>query len=442
MSEIIWIGHTTRYRGGSTEFAIAAHTMRRELAVRHQGCEVMVVALDGKADFTAAMDRVAQAGDRIRELHFIGHAGMYGPMFNSTAWPEQFSPHEWRSLHIPFGTEAQAYFHTCRSARWFAPFFAQTFGARTFGHHGYTTVSTRPDKFAWAGRKPGRNDNLYLIETVGRKTQGFAGSVRKYLGADAIPMLESVPAGLPGGPAYDSVAALYDRAYADIRVREPEWRWVHEQLRAAQHRQGRPLRVLDIGCGNGALLRAIDDAGLLDSGVGVDVSAAMLATAVARSPRAAIEFHQVDSPVLPLADQSVDVAISFLSFRYLDWDPVMAEIRRVLAPGGRLLVVDMVERRATWRDVPPLVRAAVAHRRAPRRHPEFIPHLRALTSHPQWREMVLHNPIRADHEYRWYLESRFPGATLQTLTVAPGNRVVALDSGPVVASEHIAMCYP
>jgi ubiquinone/menaquinone biosynthesis C-methylase UbiE len=442
MTDIIWIGHTTRYRGGCAEFRIAAHTMGRELATRHTDCKVTVEALDGKADFTDAMDRVARAGDRIRELHFVGHSGMYGPMFSSTAWPEQFSPHEWRSMHLPLGVGARAYFHTCRSARWFAPFFAQTFGIPTWGHHGYTTVSTRPDKFAWAGANPERHASLYLIETVGRKTHGLTGSVRKYLGASAIPMLESTPVAEPGDRTYDNVASLYDRAYADIRVREAEWDWVHEHLLEAQRHHGRPLRILDIGCGNGALLRAIDQEVLMESGVGVDVSPAMLAKATAHGTRPGIEFALVDSPALPLPDRSVDVAISFLSFRYLDWDPVMAEIRRVLAPGGRFLVVDMVERPAALTEVPRLARAAVAHGRAPQRHPEFIASLRALTSHPDWQEMLRHNPIRAEHEYRWYLESRFPEARLETLTMAPRNRVVAFDSGPLVPSQHVAMSYP
>jgi ubiquinone/menaquinone biosynthesis C-methylase UbiE len=345
-------------------------------------------------------------------------------------------------MHLLFGVDARAYFHSCRSARWFAPFFAQTFGVTTWGHHGYTTVSTRPDKFAWAGGNPERYASLYIIETVGRKTHGLTGSVRKYLGANAIPMLESAPVRVPDDRSYDNVASLYDRAHADIRVREAEWKWVQEHLLEAQRHHGRPLRILDIGCGNGALLRAIDQDVLMESGVGVDVSPAMLAAAKARGVRPGIQFALVDSPVLPLPDRSVDVAISFLSFRYLDWDPVMAEIRRVLAPGGRFLVVDMVERPATVSEAPRLARAAVAHGRAPRDHPEFVQNLRALTSHPDWQEMLRHNLIRAEHEYRWYLESRFTGAKLQTLTVSPRNRVVALDSGPLVPSEHVAMSFP
>ena len=64
---------------------------------------------------------------------------------------------------------------------------------------------------------------------------------------------------------------------------------------------------------------------------------------------------------------------------------------------------------------PALTRAMLAHRRTPHRHPRFAHDLRVLVEHPDWQEMLRHNPIRAEHEYRWCLESRFPGARLETL---------------------------
>ena len=58
--------------------------------------------------------------------------------------PEQFSPHEWRTLDLPFAPDGEAFFHACRSARWFAPFFARTFNVPASGFHWYTTVSLDP----------------------------------------------------------------------------------------------------------------------------------------------------------------------------------------------------------------------------------------------------------------------------------------------------------
>jgi hypothetical protein len=97
------------------------------------------------------MRRLSETGLRLRELHLVTHSGMYGPMFGSAAWPEQFSPHEWRTMDLPFAPGAEAFFHACRSARWFAPFFARTLGVPARGYHWYTSVSAAKDRFVWDG---------------------------------------------------------------------------------------------------------------------------------------------------------------------------------------------------------------------------------------------------------------------------------------------------
>ncbi|MBN3457209.1 methyltransferase domain-containing protein [Mycobacterium sp. DSM 3803] len=440
---VIWVAHTTHYRGGSAEFAVAAATMARELAAAHPDAEVIVSGLHHKADFTAELTRFADTGRVISQLHLISHSGMYGPMFGSTGWPEQFSPHEWRTLTIPFAADGAAYFHACRTARWFAPFFADVFGVPTSGNRNYTTVSARGDRFSWAGRRPAARRDLYLIDTPGRKSHGWAGSVRKYLGSPAAPLVRSMPA--PGKPAgtYDPVAALYDRAYADIRVRAAEWQWVSDRAAHAGAELGRALRVLEIGCGTGALLRALDEEGVIDFGIGVDTSTPMLDRARAHNPdRSRLRFMSVDGPALDVPDDHVDVVISFLSFRYLDWDPIMAEIRRVLVPGGRLWVVDMVEHPVRFRELGVLARTAAAHVRVRRARPQFDADLAALTTHPDWQEMRRYNPIRAEHEYRWYFASRFPGTRLDLLTATPSQRVVAFDSGPLAKGTTAPLTYP
>lgn len=440
---VIWVAHTTHYRGGSDEFAVAATTMARELAAAHPDAEVILSGLHHKADFVAELARLSEAGRVIDQLHLISHSGMYGPMFGSTAWPEQFSPHEWRSMTIPFTDSGRAYFHACRTARWFAPFFANVFGVPAFGNRNYTTVSARKDRFSWAGRRPVSRADLYLIDAPGRKSHGPFGTVRKYLGAAAQSPVLSMPDPAEAGGSYDPVAELYDRAYADIRVRGAEWRWVSERAARARADLGRGLRVLEIGCGTGALLRALDDDGVLDFGVGVDISSRMLAQARRRGRnRPRLRFAAVDGPELDIPDDHVDVVICFLSFRYLDWDPVMAEIRRVLAPGGRLWVVDMVEHPIRVRELPLLAGSAVEHLRTRRTRPRFAADLTALTRHPAWREMLRHNPIRAEHEYRWYFASRFPGTRLRLLTATLSQRVVAFDSGPLVKGLTAPLTYP
>ncbi|MFV8173551.1 methyltransferase domain-containing protein [Mycolicibacterium peregrinum] len=440
---VIWVAHTTHYRGGSAEFAVAAATMARELAATHPDAEVIVSGLHRKGDFTAQLTRLSETGRVIDELHLISHSGMYGPMFGSTDWPEQFSPYEWRSMAIPFTATGRAYFHACRTARWFAPFFANVFGVPAFGNRNYTTVSTRKDRFSWAGRRPVSRPDLYLIDAPGRKSHGPLGAARKYLGAAARPPVLSMPDPTGAVGSYDPVAELYDRAYADIRVRGTEWRWVSERAAHARAELGRGLRVLEIGCGTGALLRALDDDGVLDFGIGVDISSGMLAQARNRGRhRSRLRFTAVNGPQLDLPDDHVDVVICFLSFRYLDWDPVMAEIRRVLAPGGQLWVVDMVEHPIRVRELPVLARSALEHMRTRRARPQFAADLTALTGHPAWREMLRHNPIRAEHEYRWYFASRFPGTQLRLLTATPSQRVMAFDSGPLDKGLTAPLTYP
>lgn len=437
---MIWIGFTTRYRTGSDKFAQAAETMRAALAARDPGIEVRLEPLVRKGDFVAAMDRVDQQGKQLTELHFIGHSGMYGIMFGSVAWPEQFSPHEWRHMRIPFAPGAHAYFHACRTARWFAPFFARTFGVHAHGHHGYTTVSTAPDRFAWEPLRLGRAGPLYLISCPGKKSHGLGGSLAKYLGARAQPMEEYAPRDVAGEASYDGIAPLYDRAFADIRVRRDEWRWLNHRLDGAAFPSQGP-RVLDIGCGTGALLRALE--GRIACGVGVDTSAQMIAQAAARSPGSVkLRFQTIDGPALPFATASFDLVTSFLSFRYLDWDPIMQEIRRVLAPGGHVMIVDMVERTLAWREAGMLATSAAKHLLRPLRDGGFVRDVAALTSHPQWKTMLKYNPIRAQHEYQWYLESRFPGHKLQILNVGRRQRLVAFDTGPLAPGAVAALSYP
>lgn len=435
---IALVAYTTRYRDGCAEIARVARTLRDEL-VRDDGMTVWLVPLVTKRDFTDVLADVHARGLTIAALHFVGHSGMYGPMFGSTAYAEQLSPHEWRTLHIPFAEGASAYFHACRTARWFTPFFARTFRVPTYGHHGYTTFSREKERFAWEGPVPDEGAPLYAISCPGKKTHGLVASARKYtVGTVASPMLRAEPEERDARGSYDAVAHLYDEAFSDITQRRAEWAYVSRHVDEA-FRYGKP-RVLDIGAGNGALLDAL--APRIARSLGVDASLRMVEHARARCRHEHVQFAHVRGPEIPAEDGSFDIVVSFLSFRYLDWDPILAEIHRVLVPGGRLVLVDMVEKPLELRDAVVLARSAFEHVARPLRAPRFDAALRALTSHPDWAVMLRENPIRAEHEYRFYLESRFPGRELETLTVTRTQRLVAFDSGPVYAKAAPPMSYP
>src|SRR4030095_2325774 len=160
---------TTLYRKGGSQFPIVARTLARERQENGSASESVVQAVESKREVLHIFEEVRAAGKRISEFHFVGHSGMYGAMFGTVAFPEQFSPYEWQTTDIPFSEDAAAYFHCCRSARWFAPFFARTFKIRAFGFFWYTTFSLNKARYRYAGSDVSM-ERLYTIGCKGRRS--------------------------------------------------------------------------------------------------------------------------------------------------------------------------------------------------------------------------------------------------------------------------------
>ncbi len=116
-----------------------------------------------------------------------------------------------------------------------------------------------------------------------------------------------------------------------------------EVVRALDLRPGE--RALDIGTGPGLLATDMAEKlgpnGKVD---GVDLSENMIAIAQFRdrAPDAApVELHLAGANELPFADDTFDVAVSTQVYEYVEDMPgALAEARRVLRPGGRLVVLD------------------------------------------------------------------------------------------------------
>jgi SAM-dependent methyltransferase len=110
-------------------------------------------------------------------------------------------------------------------------------------------------------------------------------------------------------------------------------------------------RIVDVGCGPGfyvdELAGEVGDAG---SVAGVDPSAAMLQVAARRTAaRSNVAFHQGDTGALPLPDGSFDAALCVQVLEYVeDVAGALRELRRVVRPGGRVLVWDVDWRTVSW----------------------------------------------------------------------------------------------
>lgn len=91
--------------------------------------------------------------------------------------------------------------------------------------------------------------------------------------------------------------------------------------------------VLDLGCGKGRFAARLRERGA--NVVGVDLSAAMLA-AGSGFPRARATARR-----LPFRAGTFDAVVAIEMLEHVDAvDPILAEIRRILRPGGRLAIVD------------------------------------------------------------------------------------------------------
>ncbi|HEX6373023.1 MAG TPA: class I SAM-dependent methyltransferase [Longimicrobium sp.] len=144
---------------------------------------------------------------------------------------------------------------------------------------------------------------------------------------------------------YDRAAADYDRRWA--RYNRASLALLRPWITGAD-----PGRVVDVGCGTGNLLPLLrDSASRMDGYAGVDLSPEMLRVARGKAGGAGgrTGFVAANAGRLPLRDASFDTAVSASVLHY--WDDAragLAEIHRVLRPGGRLLLLDWL------RDPPPM----------------------------------------------------------------------------------------
>lgn len=131
-------------------------------------------------------------------------------------------------------------------------------------------------------------------------------------------------------PDFGRRAASYDT----LRPADERWWERFELLVAAGDLRGR--RILDVGCGTGALCAALAERARAKVW-GIDEDAAMLAVARGRVP-GTVGLKQARAEQLPFRDDWFERLTCSLVVHLLDRPAAFAEARRVVAPGGRLVI--------------------------------------------------------------------------------------------------------
>lgn len=133
--------------------------------------------------------------------------------------------------------------------------------------------------------------------------------------------------------AYDTVASEYAAAIRDELAGKP----LDRALLAAVAEMAAGGTVADIGCGPGHVAAHL--AGLGADVVGIDLSRSMVEIARADHPQ--VRFEVASMTALPQGDGSLAAAVLMYSIIHLgpaDRDRTIAELRRVLQPGGIALL--------------------------------------------------------------------------------------------------------
>ncbi len=140
---------------------------------------------------------------------------------------------------------------------------------------------------------------------------------------------------------FSRLAARYDLVN-DVMSFGMHRRWKRDAVRLALEGLPRPVRILDLCCGTGDMCFLASELGAARV-VGADFTLPMLGVARRRAASESIRpvFVGADALRLPFADGSFDaITVGYGLRNIADPRAALAEMRRVLAPGGRAVVLD------------------------------------------------------------------------------------------------------
>jgi ubiquinone/menaquinone biosynthesis C-methylase UbiE len=172
----------------------------------------------------------------------------------------------------------------------------------------------------------------------------FNACCRSFRGSDVKAPLDAVIPQEKIGPLYDKISRFYD-----VWGRLTESKARERALALAHIRDG--ATVLEAAAGTGLAFERIVRRNPNGRNIGIDLSEGMLAKARRRLWRAGLHNYalfQGSAAALELASDSVDVLVNNYMFDLIpfkEMGPMLEEFRRVLKPGGRLVLVNMTRGR-------------------------------------------------------------------------------------------------
>ena len=144
---------------------------------------------------------------------------------------------------------------------------------------------------------------------------------------------------------FDGWAETYDRSWINPLFFEPTYRTLLEEIVRWRGDDRTPIAALDIGCGTGTLATLLAGSSLPVHVTALDYTPVMIRLARDKARHAglldACTFVRGDAEHLPVESRRFDLVTCSHSFHhYPDQQAAVIEMRRVLRPGGRLMLAD------------------------------------------------------------------------------------------------------